>query len=201
MTEQPLKPKIALLILAAGASSRMGSPKQLLKWGDSTLLNHSINQAINSKAMGVFVVLGANHEIISKSIENTSVSLLENDDWKQGMGNTIAYGITHIQGLDYDGVLLMLADQPQVDTSFLNQLIDTFQSNSKNIIATAYSNGNGVPALFDKLYFKELCAFEGNKGAKSLIQDSLNKVLSISPKAPFLDIDTKEEYKLARDLN
>lgn len=198
MSASPIQPKIAILLLAAGASSRMGSPKQLLKWGDSTLLNHSINQAVKSKAIDVFVLLGANHKIISKSIENTSISLLVNDDWNQGMGNTISFGVSHIQGLNYDGVLLMLVDQPLIDSTYLNNLIAVFDTSKKSIIASSYHKGAGVPAIFDKSHYPELSALNGDQGAKQLIINYQGNTKIIDAGNLLADIDTDKEYENAK---
>lgn len=187
---------IAVLILAAGSSSRMGFPKQLLKWGKTTLLNHSIEQALGSKANSVFVVLGANYEAIMPIIQNKSAVVIKNEGWKSGLGNTISYGVGQILNQDFDGILLMLVDQPQVDTSLLNKLISAFEKSQKRIISTAYKKGTGgVPALFDKSYFKRLLLLSGERGGKQFIENNVSSVLLIEPKNPIKDIDTVEAYE------
>jgi len=197
LAEPDFTPKIAILILAAGASSRMGSPKQLLKWGNSTLLNHSIKQAVNSKANHVFVVLGAHYNAINKTIHNQNITLLPYNDWKLGMGNSIAFGIKNIISLNFDSVLIMLVDQPLVNTEYVNKLIKASISTNKPITATSYPTGVGVPAIFNKQYFNKLADITGEKGAKNLIEQELEKVNLITPKTPLEDIDTPEAYKLA----
>lgn len=187
--------KIAILILAAGESKRMGTPKQLLKWGKSTLLNHSITQAVNSKADSVFVVLGANFDTIKDSIDTDDVTVLKYADWKLGMGNSIAFGIQKIWSLAFDGVTLMLVDQPQIDTSFLNKLILEFQQSEKPIIATGYKNGAGVPAVFDKTYFEQLVSLSGKKGGRLLINNNLSNATLITSIDNIADIDTMEAYE------
>ncbi len=187
--------KTAIIILAAGESKRMGSPKQLLKWGSSTLLNHSIAEAVNSTANAVFVVLGANFNPIKDSIQHKSVTVLNNEEWEKGLGNSITFSIKSIQKSDYDGVLLMLADQPQVDTILLNQLIEDFQKGQQPIIATGYKDGTGVPALFDKSYFKKLTNLSGEKGAKLLIENNTSKTVILQTPNPIIDIDTMGGYE------
>ncbi len=191
---------VAIIILAAGSSSRMGHSKQLLKWGNTTLLNHSILQASNSEAENVYVVLGANYKEIKASIKNKAVFVLHNPTWEEGMGNSIAFGIKEVASNTYDGVLIMLADQPQVDAVFLNSLIRAFQKREKHIIATSYKNGAGVPALFDKTCFGELTSITGKMGAKSLIKRSMETTKLIVPKNKILDIDTKEMYEKAKSI-
>lgn len=176
----------------------MGSPKQLLKWGDSTLLNHSINQAINSKANDVFVILGANHKTIGQSIIDARISVLVNDEWNLGMGNTISFGVRHIQELEYNGILLMLVDQPLIDTAYLDKLIIGFEESTKSIIASSYYQGAGVPAVFDKSYYDELTALVGDKGAKQLILKHQEETEVIDSGNLLVDIDTDEMYKKAK---
>ncbi len=189
-----------MLILAAGASKRMGKPKQLLSWGGSTLLGNAIDQATKSKATKVFVILGAQFEKIKKSITQSWVTILKNNDWEMGMGNSIACGVRQIQTQGFDAVLIMLIDQPQVDTAFLNKLMTVFAKGQHRIVATSYHKGAGVPAIFDKSYFNQLTSLKGEKGGKQLIQEHLTEVISITPKTPFKDIDTLEAYELAKSL-
>ena len=195
MSSSNSQPKITILILAAGESKRMGTPKQLLKWGDSSLLNHSIEQAINSKANEVYVILGANYERIKSSITQPSVTVFNNKEWSKGMGGSISFGVNQLKDKSFDSILLMLVDQPQVDTRFLNKLIDEFKKGQKPIIATTYKRGAGVPAIFDKSYFDKLTSLNGDKGGKQLINENLSDTSCITPARQFSDIDTIEAYK------
>lgn len=189
-------PNIAIVILAAGASTRMGSPKQLLRWGDNILLMHAVNEAEKSKANEVFVILGANHEKITDKVKPSTATILINNDWELGLGSSIAYGVLHLQNSNklYDGILLMLADQPKVDTNYLNSIIKKFKVGRKQIIATTYDTQFGVPAVFDQIYFKELSKLTGDKGAKNIIEENLAYLTTSSPKSKLIDIDTKEAY-------
>lgn len=194
------KNKIAILILAAGESKRMGSPKQLLKWGNSTLLNHSIDQAVASKADEVYLVLGANYEKIISSITEPSVVVFAHTDWRKGMGNTLAFGVNQLKDFEFDGILVMLADQPQVDTSFLNVLISEVELGDKPIVATSYKKEGGVPAIFDKSYFNELTSLLGDIGARLVINKNLVHTTLMTPSTPIIDIDTKKMYEETKSL-
>lgn len=201
MTESNQHPNLAILILAAGESKRMGRSKQLLKWGNSTLLNHSIEQATNTNASAVFVVLGANYSAIEKSILNRDINIFKYDDWNLGMGSTIAFGVNQLKNQCFDGFLLMLADQPQIGSSFLNKLIFEFAQGDNPIIATAYNNEAGVPAVFDKSYVGQLLSLSGKRGAMQLINKSTSNVKKIKAEQPVGDIDTIKDYEELYKLN
>lgn len=188
---------IAILILAAGASSRMGKTKQLLPWGSTTLLGNAIGNAKESNARTVIVVLGANSEAIQKEIEKNSIEILINTDWKSGLGSSIACGTEFLLKSSPipDGILVMLADQPLIDTDYLNAMIGTFASHRKGIVATTYQNRAGVPALFAADYFKKMEKLGDDFGAKKIIASHRENVLEMAPGAKTIDIDTKSDYE------
>ncbi|MEP5341842.1 MAG: nucleotidyltransferase family protein [Algibacter sp.] len=190
-------PNIAIVILAAGASRRMGTPKQLLSWGNDTLLKHAVKTAVDSHACKVIVVLGANYEAIENDIKSLAITILKNDNWELGLGKSIACAANSIinSNEDFDGVLITLADQPLIDTAFLNEFITNFIPNQNQIIATSYGEEKkGVPVLFDKNYFSELEMLSDDNGAKILLKkhDTLIEVLKF--KTENLDIDLKTDY-------
>jgi len=188
---------IVTVVLAAGASTRMGSPKQLLNWGNSTLLEHTLNTVLELNSSEVVVVLGANFEIIKSEISKYPVTVLNNTSWKVGLGKSIAVAVEYIQKLDYkvDGVMIVLADQPLIDSRFLGELCNAFNPNNNQIITTSYKNGKrGVPVIFDKHYFEELMLLNDDDGAKTLLKTYANSVNSLKPQSENLDIDSKEDY-------
>lgn len=191
-------PNIAIIILAAGESYRMGTPKQLLKWNKTTLLGHAINTAEATNKIKTIVVLGANCELIKPKIKIHQVDIIENTNWDFGLGKSIAYGIAHIikEDSNYDGALIMLADQPLIDSKYLNSMIAQFKTGKGQIVATAYNNGKqGVPVLFDKAYFQELSQLNDDKGAKSVLQKHSKYVSIINAEHDVSDIDTLEGYE------
>ena len=197
-------PNIAIVILAAGASSRMGNPKQLLKWGDDSLLNHAINTALSTSACEVIVVLGANHELIEKEIEHSSITVLENENWNLGLGKSIGCAANYVlkSKTKMHGLLITLADQPLMDSSFLNTIIQDFSPKEHQIIATAYGDDkNGVPVLFDKIYFEVLSKLSDDFGAKHLIKLHESFVKTLKPPVKNVDLDSKEDYKKLHKAN
>ncbi|SFC45251.1 molybdenum cofactor cytidylyltransferase [Algibacter lectus] len=188
---------IVTVVLAAGASTRMRSPKQLLNWGNSTLLEHTLNTVLELNSSEVVVVLGANFEIIQSEIYKYPVTVLNNISWKVGLGKSIAVAVEYIQKLNYkvDGVMIVLADQPLIDSRFLGELCNAFNPNNNQIITTSYKNGKrGVPVIFDKYYFEELMLLNDDDGAKTLLETYANSVNSLKPQFENLDIDSKEDY-------
>lgn len=184
--------KTAILILAAGSSSRMGKPKQLLPFKSTTLLGNVIEQAKNSKADTIFCVLGAKEQIIKASISSYEIELISNTNFKDGLSSSIVVGMKHLKDL-FDNILIMLADQPNVNSTYLNKLMKISEENPSKIIASNYQNKKGVPAVFPKQYFQQLLNLQGDKGAKEF----LNNQTDIIKMAPFnlTDIDTKEDYQ------
>lgn len=187
---------IAILILAAGASSRMGRIKQLLPWEDTTLLGNTIKNAKVSNAGMIVVVLGANAESICNAITETDISSVENPAWQSGLGSSIACGTEFLLKRDNktNGILIMLADQPLIDVDYLNTMMAAFHPEQERIIATAYKSRAGVPALFSKSYFKKLSKLDDDFGAKKIIGDKNENVLILDPGNKAIDIDTKMEY-------
>ena len=190
---------IAVVILAAGESSRMKQAKQLLPWGTTTLLGKAIEEALQSNSKKVYVVLGAKAETIQMQFKSTEVSWILNKNWKKGMGSSISCAINYLVHLktNYDGILIMLCDQPLIDADYINKMIATFKRSNKRIVATAYKHSNGVPVLFDKKYLEDLSNLEGNIGAKQIIAANSNGVIAINPNGKEKDLDTMEEYQQA----
>ncbi len=194
-------PKIAQLILAAGASTRMGEPKQLLPWQDTTLIGHAINQSQTLENTDTFVVLGAYYELIQREINHFSTTILRNMDWKLGMGSSIRYGVKNI--LDnkdsFDAILISLIDQPLIEISHYQMLIDNFLKNPESIVASNLHDRVGVPAIFPKSIFEELMMLKQDYGARYIIQKYEKQVKAIPLADQGIDIDTKQQYQKVLD--
>ena len=190
---------IAVVILAAGDSSRMQRTKQLLPWGDSTLLGTAINAGLESNCEKVFVVLGSEAESIKSRHSDSQVHWLLNTKWKGGMGTSINCAVKHILGSDliYEGILVMLCDQPYVDAKYLRGMIEVFENSRKGIVATAYKKRSGVPVIFHRKYFNELAGLAGDTGARIIVAEHERDTITMVPNGKEKDLDTFEAYQQA----
>ncbi|WP_297764172.1 nucleotidyltransferase family protein [uncultured Muriicola sp.] len=187
---------IVALILAAGNSSRMGEAKQLLPWSQNTLLGNAIDVANNSNIDKTFVVLGAEAQRIQEKIVSRNCEVILNENWQEGLGSSISTGISGIVNSEErpDAVLIMLADQPFIDNTYINTLIGHYEANDGKIIATQYRSKMGVPAIFDKSFFSGLQKLMGDEGASSLILKNTDTCFSVDPGKKTTDLDTPEDY-------
>jgi molybdenum cofactor cytidylyltransferase len=186
--------KIAILILAAGSSTRMGLAKQLLPVGKTTLLGITIEHAQQSNADKVYCILGANAETIEQSIKKHNVEILNNTNYKTGLSSSIVKGVKHITQLNFNSVLILLGDQPHVTSDYLNDMINTHKIHSEKIIASHYNKTLGVPTIIPRVHFKELLKLQGDKGAKAFLNSKKQELIQLE-NANFHDIDTKEDYQ------
>jgi len=194
---------ISALILAAGNSSRMGEAKQLLPWLNNTLLGHAIEVANNSTIDKVFVVLGAEAQRIQETLTPLNYKAILNHNWQEGLGSSIRAGITGIVHSEPEpnAILIMLADQPFLDVTYINSLIEHFKENDGKIIATQYGSKLGVPAIFDNSFFSALQNLKGDEGASSLIAKNKTTCFSVDPGKKATDLDTPEDYATFKLLN
>jgi len=186
-----------IVILAAGASTRLGKPKQLLQYRGKTLLAHAINEAVNSNADAIVVILGKNADQFKKEIDDRKVRVAVNSSWEEGMASSLRLGLgTLLNDKPYiDAVIFMVCDQPYVLSSILNDLIITQQKTTKQIVTCNYGDSIGPPALFHKKYFKDLMKLSGDTGARKIIQENMNDMTTILFPEGEIDIDTEEDYE------
>jgi molybdenum cofactor cytidylyltransferase len=192
-------PQTALILLAAGASTRMGQPKQLLPFRGQPLVRYVVDRAIASICRPIIIVLGANASDIEPLLQNLPVHLVHCEEWQGGMSRSIRSGIRYLSSLSnavesqIDSVILSVCDQPFVSASLLNQLIQTYRSSQKLLVTAEYDGIWGVPALFDHSLFPELLALHG-EGAKPVIQRHRAFGASIAFPEGAIDLDTPEDY-------
>ena len=186
-----------IIILAAGSSSRFGKVKQLLQFNNKTLIQHVIDEAINAGAEPVIVITGANAHEVSKGINNDEVEIVFNKDWKQGMASGIVTGLKKAITLnnDIDKVIITVCDQPFVSSSLFQQLYQRQNESVKHIVACAYADTIGTPALFTQKYFKALLSLKGEQGAKKILKANKEDVATIGFPQGVIDIDKKEDYE------
>tara|TARA_R100001369_G_scaffold64548_1_gene91754 strand:+ start:2118 stop:2708 length:591 start_codon:yes stop_codon:yes gene_type:complete len=186
--------KIAILILAAGSSTRMGVAKQLLPSGKTTLLGVIIECALKSNANKVCCVLGSNAEVIKQSISKYNIESFFNPNYKTGLSSSIVAGIEHLTNQNFDGLLILLGDQPLITAKYLNKMMDHFKKCDEKIIASKYNNTLGVPTIIPKRYFNKLLKLKGDKGAKDFLNTNTKEIIPLE-NINLMDIDTQEEYQ------
>ncbi|MGJ5675018.1 MAG: nucleotidyltransferase family protein [Nostochopsis sp.] len=200
-TTQPVeteKSSVAIIILAAGASTRMGRPKQLLEYNGRSLIQHAVEVAIASVCHPIIVVLGAYADRIKPEIV-TSVETIENPFWHQGMSTSIRMGIETLNKSDYkaEAAILMLCDQPFVSPSLIERLIKVYRTTSAPIVASEYAQILGVPAIFDRTLFPQLTQLSQDAGARKIIQKYVRQVARVAFPQGIIDIDTPQDYNSA----
>ncbi len=185
----------AIVILAAGQSSRLGRPKQLLQFNGKSLLKHSVAEALQTN-LPVIVVTGANGNLIKNELEEFNVIIAENKKWQDGMSTSLHCGLVAAQNLkkEIDGIIFMVSDQPFVSATLINNLLKVQNKESLPIVASGYADRLGTPVLFHKFFFDELMNLRGDTGAKKLIDKYKNLTTSVSFPAGAIDIDTMEDY-------
>lgn len=188
---------IGIIILAAGASTRLGQPKQLLTYQGKSLIRHIAEMAVDSRCQPVVVVLGACAESIASHLENLDIHIVYNQEWSTGMASSIKCGINAVQAIapEIEASVLMLCDQPFVSANLINQLVTEYETTNSMIVASEYANILGVPALFHKELFSELTLLQGDVGAKKTIRKHEPNCSSIPFSEGVIDIDTLEDYE------
>jgi len=188
--------KTGIIILAAGNSSRLGQPKQLLAFKDTTLLKNTIETASLLPNVIILVVIGFNHQQIEKELNTSKTKISFNENWESGMSSSIVKGLNDLLLInpDIENCIISVCDQPFISHSVFENLLKEYNKYEKGIVASAYAETLGTPVLFDKKYFNELLGLKGQEGAKKII----NQFLSDSVAVPFekgnIDIDTPEDY-------
>ncbi|MFK7949259.1 MAG: NTP transferase domain-containing protein [Saprospiraceae bacterium] len=186
--------KTAILIIAAGASRRLGQPKQLLNYKNTFLLNYIIQECKAGEIGDIYVVLGANQEQIKSKLSN-DISIFINDNWQKGMGNSIAFGMQNIINKDYDSVIIAVGDQPFFSRTILQSIIGKQSNTNSSIVISKYEKGRGTPCFFNENLFSELIQLKGDIGAKPIIKKYKHQVEMIDFPKGNIDIDTIDDLK------
>jgi molybdenum cofactor cytidylyltransferase len=184
---------IAAVILAAGASSRMGSPKQLLVHDGQPLVRRAALAARNAGVGHIIVVLGSSSAAIEHSLGDTEwMSIVVNHDWRSGQSTSLRAGLLEAERARADGVLVMLADQPLVDSNAIGRLLSKFDSEHR-IVASVYAGTVGVPAVFGFEHLNELMTITGDTGAGKWLRARAGRIALVPLPEAVVDIDTPED--------
>ncbi len=192
MIESRASFRFGVIILAAGASTRMGAPKQLLEIGGRPLLVSAVEAALASPAWPVVVVLGAQAEKIRPVLARLPVLVTENPAWSEGMAASIRAGITTLRQFSrhLDAALIALCDQPAFSADTIAQLIAAQRATGRSIVAARYGGRNAAPALFLRDHFSALAELTGEEGARTLLNADPARVASVDLPALAVDLDT-----------
>jgi molybdenum cofactor cytidylyltransferase len=188
---------VGLLLLAAGSSSRLARPKQLLPYQGQTLLRHAAGVAAASPCRPLVLVTGALHDELLPEIDGLPFHVVRNDSWADGMGGSIAAGLAELEtaseAAKVDAVVVILCDQPLLTDEVIGQLIVQFQATGQPVVASAYAGTQGVPALFSREIFGQLLELRGATGARELLQQYAH-LPTVDFPGGATDVDTKEQY-------
>lgn len=190
-TRPPLR--VAGVLLAAGASLRLGTPKQLVLFQGETLLRRAAHTLLATDCALVTVVLGANAERMREELRGLPVETAVCADWSRGMAHSLRTGINAAVVAAADAALIAVVDQPLVTAAHLNRLIDAHRHARSPIVATGYEDVNGVPALFDQALYGELLALEGDSGARGVIARHAPTVARLEFPDAAVDLDHAED--------
>jgi molybdenum cofactor cytidylyltransferase len=188
---------IGIIVLAAGGSSRLGRPKQLLEYQGKTLIRRSVEAALQANLGPVIVVLGANANVLTNHVNDLTVSSVNNEQWETGSSSSIRAGLRQALEIQpgMSAAVFTLCDQPLVTSNDLISLGERFRSNNAPIVASAYGDSFGVPALFSRELFGELMKLPGDAGAKSIIKAHIDTASLIELPSAAVDIDSFNDYE------
>jgi molybdenum cofactor cytidylyltransferase len=187
--------RIAAVILAAGSSSRLGEPKQLLDLGGEPVLGHTLAAVRRTSLAPRYIVLGHAAEEIKQRIDLTGVETIFNPDYRSGQSSSVRVALDVLPS-DVDAVVFVLGDQPLVESTVIDRLASAYRAENAPIIQPNYHEGRGNPVLIARVLFSELAQVDGDTGARPLIQRHRDAVFLVDAtefERPD-DIDTREDY-------
>lgn len=188
----------AIIILAAGASSRMGAPKQLLLVDGKTLIKRICETAMDTPCHPIVTVLGANRNLIRKETERMPITVIDNPQWENGMSSSIKMGLAgaYMTEEAIEAAIFLTVDMPYVNAELINKMIEKAESDEKiEIVACKYDSQMGIPVLFKRTLFTDLLELTGDEGAKKVVLKNKDKTAFIDFPEGKLDLDTIDEYR------
>ena len=189
-----------VVLLAAGKSSRLGQPKQFLIFEDTSLVKKAAKTALEITDK-VMVVTGAFKEKVEEELNGLSLHITYNKDFEEGIASSIRKGLSSLMKkfVDLKGVIFIVCDQPYLNSSVVNQLIQKTAETNRGIVAATYAQTIGTPVLFIRKFFPMLLELKGDNGAKKVIKENLSEVCTIDFLQGGIDIDTLADYELIKN--
>jgi molybdenum cofactor cytidylyltransferase len=196
MNRNRQKSGVSAIVLAAGMSRRMGTPKQLLRMGGETILGRALKNVRASAVSEIVLVLGHAAEDVEKEISTAGIKIVYNREYQQGMGTSLRMGLAALDA-ETNAALVVLADQPFVRPETLNTLIACHEESRPQIIIPMYKGFRGNPVLLDRSVFPELKALSGDVGCRAIFGSHTENIckLEVDDAGILLDIDSREEYQ------
>jgi molybdenum cofactor cytidylyltransferase len=193
-------PTLGVIVLAAGASTRFGSAKQLATIAGVPMLQRVVERALAVVDQPVSVVLGAHAPTIAATLNHLPVSIVICQDWSEGMAASLRAGIGQLP-THCEAAMLLLADQVAVTSADLRRLVETWRGNPQAVVAAQYNEGCGVPAIFPRVQCPQLLALRGAHGARSVLRQCTVTLLTVPMPNAALDIDTPADLERANRLS
>jgi len=191
-----LKPlRFSVLIPAAGASTRLGQAKQLLRFGATTLIRNAIHTAVSCDPAEIIVITGAHASEVRAAARDTPVRWVHNDRWRDGLGVSIATGAAEIDP-GSNGVLILLCDQWRVEAGDLQTLVSAWRPAPGRIVSAQAGGHYTPPVIFPSDWFDKLRALEGDRGARSLLESRPGQVTAVPLENAAYDLDTPAHLQL-----
>jgi molybdenum cofactor cytidylyltransferase len=196
--------RVCAVVLAAGSSSRMGEAKQLLPLADSTVLERTLGNLIDSNVGEIVLVLGSSAESIRERLAESPVRhlrILVNPDYGQGMATSLRAGLA-VLDKDIKAALIVLADQPFVRAETFDRIIDQYRRSDAQIVIPMFQGFRGNPVLLDRSVFLEVMALRGDIGCRAIFGNHLDRTVKeeVNDIGILLDIDNKDDYERLRDF-
>ena len=192
---------VALVILAAGGSQRMGQPKQLLPFRERSLLRHAVETGVASMCRPIVVVIGAYAEVVTRELHSLPVTIAYNQEWASGIGSSLRVAMEALAAFDdIEGTVIMLSDQPLVTADALNRIVEAHYTTGKDIVASEYEEARGVPVFIGKRFFDEIASLDGRQGARRIVDRHLEDVTTVPLADAAFDIDTPLDYERLTEL-
>jgi molybdenum cofactor cytidylyltransferase len=189
-------PRVGAIVLAAGGSSRFGSPKQLLPWKGQTLLQHVVNTVLDSSVQQVVVVLGHQAGRMRELLGDRPGTMVINEEWEQGQSSSVGAGLEALAA-NFQACLFVLADQPNITSSLIDDLLTRYRRTLALVVAPVHRGQRGNPVLFDRELFPDLLDLKGDEGGRSIIERhrSQLELVEVADETVFLDIDSVSDYE------
>lgn len=184
-----------ILVLAAGGSSRLGQPKQLVRLGGRPAL-HIVVSVAAVTGHAVTVVVGAHARDLTHLLAHTSASVIVNRHWEEGMGSSIRCGVNSLPGA-CDAVMVLLGDQVAITRDDLKRLVSAWQTSGESVVAATYERHVGVPAVFPRSCFPDLLSLRGDQGARAIIERNQDRLVRVPMPNAAVDLDTPDDLAAA----